>query len=130
MSTSSGSRVLRDGTIATSSKPYARRADLPMPISNSTPITPEGSPKSARRPSGTPDGRLIAAWGERTSRSRRARSAAGDRFESPASLRQMEPIVARDHAEAEFEALGPALGMHADAGTILLGGVRPQRDVR
>src|SRR5262245_6059327 len=35
MLTSSGSRVRRDGTIATSSNPYARRAVLPMPISNS-----------------------------------------------------------------------------------------------
>src|SRR5439155_6883942 len=35
MSTSSGSRVLRDGTIATSSSPYALRPVLPMPISYS-----------------------------------------------------------------------------------------------
>ena len=33
MSTSSGSRVRRDGTIATSSNPYARRATFPLPIS-------------------------------------------------------------------------------------------------
>src|SRR5512132_2992552 len=33
MSTSSGSRVRRDGTIATSSNPYARRAIFPLPIS-------------------------------------------------------------------------------------------------
>ena len=35
MSTSSGSRVRRDGTIAMSSNPYARRAFLPRPISTS-----------------------------------------------------------------------------------------------
>src|SRR5205823_5625687 len=35
MSTSSGSRVLREGTIATSSNPYALRAVFPAPISNS-----------------------------------------------------------------------------------------------
>src|SRR5487761_2411870 len=35
MSTSSGSRVRRDGTMAMSSKPYACRADLKMPISTS-----------------------------------------------------------------------------------------------
>ena len=33
MSTSSGSRVRRDGTIAMSSNPYARRAFFPRPIS-------------------------------------------------------------------------------------------------
>src|SRR5262252_4740155 len=33
MSTSSGLRVISPGTSATSSKPYARRALLPMPIS-------------------------------------------------------------------------------------------------
>src|SRR3954465_1858029 len=36
MSTSSGSRVRRLGTIAMSSNPYARRPDLPIPISTST----------------------------------------------------------------------------------------------
>src|SRR3954471_328726 len=36
MSTSCGSRVLRDGTIAMSSNPYACRAFLPRPISIST----------------------------------------------------------------------------------------------
>src|SRR5437868_13485301 len=35
MSTSSGSRVRRDGTIATSSNPYALRAVFPAPISSS-----------------------------------------------------------------------------------------------
>src|SRR5919204_6875692 len=35
MSTSSGSRVRRLGTMAMSSNPYARRPDLPMPISTS-----------------------------------------------------------------------------------------------
>src|SRR4051794_1144647 len=35
MSTSSGSRVRREGTIAMSSNPYARRAFLPRPISTS-----------------------------------------------------------------------------------------------
>src|SRR5688500_8418036 len=35
MSTSSGSRVRRLGTMAMSSKPYALRPDLPMPISSS-----------------------------------------------------------------------------------------------
>ena len=35
MSTSSGSRVRRLGTMAMSSKPYARRPDLPIPISTS-----------------------------------------------------------------------------------------------
>ena len=33
MSTSSGSRVRREGTIAMSSNPYARRAFFPRPIS-------------------------------------------------------------------------------------------------
>ena len=36
MSTSSGSRVRRLGTIAMSSNPYARRPDFPIPISTST----------------------------------------------------------------------------------------------
>src|SRR5205809_4591810 len=36
MSTSSGSRVLRDGTMATSSNAYARLAAFPIPISIST----------------------------------------------------------------------------------------------
>ena len=36
MSTSSGSRVRRLGTMAMSSNPYARRPDLPIPISTST----------------------------------------------------------------------------------------------
>src|SRR5258707_585666 len=36
MSTSSGSRVRRLGTIAISSNPYARRPDFPIPISTST----------------------------------------------------------------------------------------------
>ena len=36
MSTSSGSRVRRLGTIAMSSNPYARRPVLPIPISTST----------------------------------------------------------------------------------------------
>ena len=35
MSMSSGSRVRREGTIAMSSKPYARRPFLPRPISTS-----------------------------------------------------------------------------------------------
>ena len=37
MSMSSGSRVRREGTIAMSSNPYARRACLPRPISISIP---------------------------------------------------------------------------------------------
>src|SRR4051812_10516535 len=40
MSTSSGSRVRRLGTTAMSSNPYARRPDLPMPISTSNPVPP------------------------------------------------------------------------------------------
>src|SRR3954467_10445968 len=40
MSTSCGSRVLRDGTIAMSSKPYACRAFFPRPISISTDYLP------------------------------------------------------------------------------------------
>src|SRR5690348_16316761 len=40
MSTSSGSRVRRLGTMAMSSNPYARRPDLPMPISTSNPVPP------------------------------------------------------------------------------------------
>src|SRR5262245_24514493 len=46
MSTSSGSRVRRLGTIAMSSNPYARRPDLPIPISTSTvpPETPRRHP--------------------------------------------------------------------------------------
>src|SRR3954454_7414211 len=39
MSMSSGSRVRRDGTIAMSSKPYARRPFLPRPISTSMAAT-------------------------------------------------------------------------------------------
>ena len=40
MSTSSGSRVRRLGTMAMSSNPYARRPDLPMPISTSATAMP------------------------------------------------------------------------------------------
>src|SRR4029453_2636995 len=40
MSTSSGSRVRREGTIATSSNPYARRAIFPLPISISILVPP------------------------------------------------------------------------------------------
>ena len=40
MSTSSGSRVRLDGTIAMSSKPYARRPDFPIPISTSATARP------------------------------------------------------------------------------------------
>ena len=40
MSTSSGSRVRRLGTMAMSSNPYARRPDLPMPISTSATALP------------------------------------------------------------------------------------------
>src|SRR5271165_165076 len=42
MSTSSGSRVRRLGTMAMSSKPYARRPDLKMPISISATSSPSG----------------------------------------------------------------------------------------
>src|SRR5262245_12847550 len=44
MSTSSGSRVRREGTIATSSNPYARRATFPLPISISMLVLLELSP--------------------------------------------------------------------------------------
>src|SRR6266545_5706356 len=47
MSTSSGSRVRRLGTIAMSSNPYARRPDLPMPISTSA--TPCPLTRAARK---------------------------------------------------------------------------------
>src|SRR3954464_11957159 len=54
MLTSSGSRVRREGTIATSSKPYARRAVFPMPISNSMrgclPGQPVDDVENAERP--------------------------------------------------------------------------------
>src|SRR3954452_9240171 len=54
MLTSSGSRVRREGTIATSSKPYARRAVFPMPISNSMrgflPCQPVDDVENAERP--------------------------------------------------------------------------------
>src|SRR3977135_354089 len=40
MSTSSGSRVRRLGTMAMSSNPYARLPDLPMPISSSATLFP------------------------------------------------------------------------------------------
>src|SRR5436853_2337949 len=40
MSTSSGTRVRRLGTMATSSNPYARRPDLPIPISTSATCDP------------------------------------------------------------------------------------------
>ncbi len=40
MSTSSGSRVRRLGTMAMSSNPYALRPDLPMPISTSATALP------------------------------------------------------------------------------------------
>ena len=42
-STSSGSRVRRLGTMAMSSSPYARRPDLPMPISISATLVLFGS---------------------------------------------------------------------------------------
>ena len=45
MSTSSGSRVRRLGTIAMSSNPYARRPDLPMPISTSAMCFPSHARK-------------------------------------------------------------------------------------
>src|SRR6185436_14445888 len=53
MSTSSGSRVRRDGTIATSSNPYARRAIFPLPISismlvPSSPALPLAQPPAER----------------------------------------------------------------------------------
>src|SRR3954469_1837039 len=52
MSTSSGSRVRRLGTMAMSSNPYARRPDLPIPISTSAtaclhPLSPERGESSA-----------------------------------------------------------------------------------
>src|SRR5438034_11235634 len=43
MSTSSGSRVRRLGTMAMSSNPYARRHDFPMPISTSAICAPHDS---------------------------------------------------------------------------------------
>src|SRR5581483_9810261 len=50
MSTSSGSRVRRLGTIAMSSNPYARRPVLPIPISTSTLKTPPSRPfRTARK---------------------------------------------------------------------------------
>jgi hypothetical protein len=51
MSTSSGSRVRLEGTIATSSKPYARRAALPMPISiSATVLLREPTDRTTRTP--------------------------------------------------------------------------------
>src|SRR5437016_5015411 len=53
MSTSSGSRVRLDGTMATSSNPYARRAVLPMPISMSMPTSSSYDPaRCSERPPG------------------------------------------------------------------------------
>src|SRR5687768_8107803 len=46
MSTSSGSRVRREGTMAMSSKPYALRPDFPMPISTSMPYPLLRRPKT------------------------------------------------------------------------------------
>src|SRR5688500_18968689 len=57
MLTSSGSRVRRDGTIATSSKPYARLAVLPMPISNSMPSPTPASARKTQNAHRLPDGR-------------------------------------------------------------------------
>ena len=51
MSTSSGSRVRRLGTIAMSSNPYARRPDLPMPISTSPRCSPFALQPGERRKS-------------------------------------------------------------------------------
>src|SRR5688572_24335988 len=56
MSTSSGSRVRRLGTMAMSSNPYARRPDLPIPIS----ISAMSQPIAARLPAGEP--RLHRNW--------------------------------------------------------------------
>src|SRR3954466_1617751 len=56
MSTSCGSRVLRDGTIAMSSNPYACRAFLPLPISISTGYLP---------PMHKGPGAVAIAWAEK-----------------------------------------------------------------
>src|SRR3954454_10747040 len=52
MSTSSGSRVRREGTIAMSSNPNARRPFLPRPISTSTTGPPSLQVRQARRAPG------------------------------------------------------------------------------
>src|SRR5438874_13354699 len=57
MSTSSGSRVLLDGTMATSSNPYARLAAFPIPIS----VSMWGPPSSANTRKRPPGGRAGAA---------------------------------------------------------------------
>src|SRR5919106_6077312 len=98
-----------------------------MPISSSTRITPADARENTKRPSGTPDGRPIAACAQRTSRPRRARSAPGNCLERAPRLREVEPVVSREHAEQEVEALTASLGVDADAGAIPLPGKAAQR---
>src|SRR6266511_176669 len=59
MSTSFGSRVLRLGTIATSSKPYACLAFLPRPISTSTAQSPPLTRKAQGRTAAWADERAL-----------------------------------------------------------------------
>src|SRR5689334_18893539 len=96
MSTSSGSRVLRDGTMATSSKPYARRADFPMPISMSA--TP---PTSSRHPD-DPDTQRTPARGRAGVRDVHVETLAGafgngERLR--ASVREARPPIVTPHDE-------------------------------
>src|SRR5512134_389676 len=68
MSTSSGSRVRREGTIATSSNPYALRAILPLPISISIASPPgcsDAHPLPGGRQTSSMRGRYHAARGRR-----------------------------------------------------------------
>src|SRR4029453_10038165 len=101
-----------------------------MPISNSTPITPADASRNAGRPSGNPDGGPIPAWRQATSPLPATRSTSRDGVQRAPGLRQMEPVVPGDHPEKQVEALRAAFGVDPEAGAILLGGSRPERDVR
>ena len=92
MSTSSGSRVRRLGTIAMSSNPYARRPVLPIPISTSTLHALRSAPETGIA------GHRGSATSPRTARRRRAVRTAAVRQRTEHQMRQKPGEDARRRA--------------------------------
>src|SRR2546423_10244907 len=114
MSTSSGSRVRLEGTIATSSNPYARLACFPAPISNSISSPLLQTPVSRERPPGEGQafGASMQEWYRQSphqSRTPERRLAPGPRLRSqPAAgpAPRVEESGLRELSDREDVALG------------------------
>src|SRR6185503_14252007 len=135
MSTSCGSRVRLDGTIAMSSNPYACRAFFPRPISISTGTTSPGCTK-AQAPLRSPgpknrSDRLLSS-GRRSYQRPQTASFAPDRLElgdldradQPARLARLEP------ARADLQRRRRAGGDRRAQGFLVRAPVEPRRDER